>query len=287
MQSRELTYESADGLALFCREYVAARPELDILCLPGLTRNSRDFAPLAQTLAGRYRVLTPDLRGRGRSAWDPQWANYHPGVYVTDLLRLLEHLDIRRVAIIGTSLGGLLAMMLAASRPDLVAAVVLNDVAPEIAPEGLVRIAQYAGRAQPATNWDQAVQQAQANYGHALPGLSLAQWRDFTESSYRQTPEGSVVADYDPNIGTALRAAPPVPVDLWALYRTLAAKSTLAIRGALSDIVNPATFDRMLAEKPDLQRVTVANRGHAPLLDEPESVHAIASFLASLKTSAE
>lgn len=267
---------------LFGREYAASEPRLDVVCLPGLTKNSRDFTALARRLAAHYRVVTPDLRGRGGSAWDPQWSNYHPGTYVADVLRLFEYLKIRRAAVIGTSLGGLLAMVLTATRGDLIAGVVLNDVAPEVAPEGVARIAEYVGRTKPVASWDEAVQQAKANYGGALPGLSEERWREYVASSYRQAADGSIVADYDPNIGTAMRATPPVAVDLWPLYRALASKPTLAIRGAHSDIVTPATFERMLAEKPDLQRVVVPNRGHAPLLDEPECVNAIEAFLATL-----
>jgi pimeloyl-ACP methyl ester carboxylesterase len=282
MQPGEFTYRAADGLDLFYREYRCVASGLTVLCLPGLTRNSGDFSALAATLSTRYRVIAPDLRGRGRSAWDPQWSNYQPMVYVRDVLSLLDHLAVSRVAVIGTSLGGVLAMVLAASKSDRIAGIVLNDVAPEVSPEGVARIAEYVGRAAPVANWDEAVQQAKANYGSALPGLSEQQWRDFAERSYRQQPDGTVIADYDPNIGTAIRATPPVTADLWPLFRTLATIPMLAFRGSHSDIVTPSVFDRMQAEHPHLQRVVVADRGHAPLLTEPECIQAIEQFLQSL-----
>ncbi|MFC4312514.1 alpha/beta fold hydrolase [Steroidobacter flavus] len=285
MQPGEFTYRSADGLDLFYREYRSATSGLDVLCLPGLTRNSADFSTLAATLSTRYRVIAPDLRGRGRSAWDPQWSNYQPMVYVHDILSLLDHLALPRVVVIGTSLGGVLAMVLAASRSDRIAGIVLNDVAPEVSLEGVARIAEYVGRAAPVANWDEAVRQSKANYGSALPGLSEQQWRDFAERSYRQQPDGTIIADYDPNIGTAIRATPPVTADLWPLFRTLASIPMLAFRGANSDIVAPAVFDRMLAEHPTLQRVVVPDRGHAPLLTEPECTLAIEQFLQSIDSA--
>ena len=287
MQPGEFMYRSADGLDLFYREYRSATSGLNVLCLPGLTRNSGDFSMLAATLSTRYRVIAPDLRGRGRSAWDPQWSNYQPAVYVRDILSLLDHLEIPRVAVIGTSLGGVLGMVLAATRSDRIAGIVLNDVAPEVSLEGVARIAEYVGRAAPVANWDEAVQQARANYGSALPGLSEQQWRELAERSYRQRPDGSIIADYDPNIGTAIRATPPVTADLWPFFRALTTVPMLAIRGDLSDIVTPAVFDRMLVEHPSLQRVVVADRGHAPLLTEPECVQAIEQFLQSLDSASQ
>src|SRR5581483_5707050 len=154
---REVSYASGDGLRLYARVYEQAGIGAPaVLCLPGLTRNSRDFEVLAPHLARRYRVLCPDLRGRGRSERDPNWQNYHPGTYLTDILALLKTLSAARVAIIGTSLGGLLAMMLAASKQDVVGGIVLNDIGPEIDPAGLERIRGYAGQLPPVHSWAEA-----------------------------------------------------------------------------------------------------------------------------------
>src|SRR6185312_1826430 len=143
---REQRCASAEGLELYCRVYEtpASQPPA-VLCLPGLTRNSRDFEALAPHLAARHRVICPDLRGRGLSARDPQWRNYHPGTYLGDLQRLLEALELERVAIVGTSLGGLLGMMLGATAPERVAGLVLNDIGPEVDPKGIERIKAYTG----------------------------------------------------------------------------------------------------------------------------------------------
>jgi pimeloyl-ACP methyl ester carboxylesterase len=278
--NHEFTYTSADGLALFCREHSPQAPAGTVVCLPGLTRNSRDFTVLASHLADRYRVLTPDLRGRGRSQWDPNAANYHSGIYYQDVLKLLTEFTTGRVAIVGTSLGGILAMLLASTASQRVAGIVLNDVGPEVAPEGLARIRQYVGSSPAPDSWQEAAAQAKANYGQALPDLTDEQWRAYARASYREQADGRIIADYDPGIGDALRTASGTPADLWPLWPTVAAMPVLAIRGALSDILTAAIFDRMLREKPDLLRAEVPRRGHAPLLDEPEALKAIDSFLA-------
>lgn len=277
-------FASPDGLTLYYRDYPAATSErLPVMCLPGLTRNSRDFESLALHLqrTGR-RVLSPDLRGRGRSQHDPKWANYQPTTYLGDLAALQAAAGAERVVVVGTSLGGILAMLIAATRPHAIAGAVLNDVGPEVAPEGLQRIAQYVGRHAPVRSWDEAAAQARATYGLALPDLSDAEWLAFARRSYVEV-DGVPRLDMDPMIGEAVRAAPAgAAPDLWPVYAALQPLPVLAIRGALSDVLSPATFDRMAREKPDLQRLTVPRRGHPPLLDEAECLAAIESFLAAL-----
>jgi pimeloyl-ACP methyl ester carboxylesterase len=282
---QERYFESADGLSLYYRDYRPAEESdrLPVLCLPGLTRNSRDFEALALRLqrAGR-RVLTPDLRGRGRSQHDPNWSNYQPTTYLGDLAALQAAAGAERVVVVGTSLGGILAMLIAATRPAAIAAAVLNDVGPEIAPEGLQRIARYVGRHNPVGSWEEAAAQARATYGLALPDLTDAQWLAFARRSYVEV-DGVPCLDMDPMIGEAVRAAPSgAAPDLWPVYGALRPLPALAVRGELSDVLSEATFDRMALEKPDLRRVTVARRGHPPLLDEPECILAIDGFLSDL-----
>jgi len=282
---QERYFESSDGLSLYYRDYHPAEESdrLPVLCLPGLTRNSRDFEALALRLqrAGR-RVLTPDLRGRGRSQHDPNWSNYQPTTYLGDLAALQAAAGAERVVVVGTSLGGILAMLIAATRPAAIAAAVLNDVGPEIAPEGLQRIAQYVGRHIPVGSWEEAAAQARATYGLALPDLTDAQWLAFARRSYVEV-DGVPRLDMDPMIGEAVRAAPSgAAPDLWPVYGALRPLPALAVRGELSDVLSEATFERMALEKPDLRRVTVARRGHPPLLDEPECVLAIDEFLSDL-----
>jgi pimeloyl-ACP methyl ester carboxylesterase len=284
----ERHWSSADGLQLYCRVY---RPQgrsaavgLTVLCLPGLTRNSRDFEALAPHLAARYRIVCPDLRGRGFSARDPKWQNYHPGTYLADLQRLMEALELRRVAIIGTSLGGILAMMLGATVPDRVAGIVLNDIGPQIDSQGLERIRSYTGTLPPVGAWDEAVKQLRGVYENAWPGLSDEIWSSLARRSYRADASGTPVLDCDPRVGDALRAAEPAPQGgLWPVFARLGPIPMLVIRGALSDILSAPTLERMQREKPDLQQLTVVDRGHVPLLDEPQVLTAIDGFLARLR----
>lgn len=287
---REQRWTSADGLELYCRVYDPPGPgggsaarALTVLCLPGLTRNSRDFEALAPHLAARYRVVCPDLRGRGFSARDPQWQNYHPGTYLADLQRLLQVLDLSRVAIVGTSLGGLLGMMLGASVPERVTGLVLNDVGPEIDPKGIERIMGYTGLLPPVSTWEEAIRQYRAVNGSAWPDLADETWSTLVRRSYRADASGRPVHDCDPRVGDALRAAPAAPSTLWPVFARLGAIPMLVIHGAHSDILSVSTLERMQREKPDLERLTVGNRGHVPLLDEPEALTAIDRFLAALR----
>lgn len=280
----ERSYHSADGLELYYRSFGQRRGgRASVLCLPGLTRNCRDFERLAAHLSRTRHVLTPDLRGRGRSQFDPQWANYHPGTYLADLMKLLDHEHIERVVVVGTSLGGILAMLLAGARPQAIAAAILNDVGPEVAPEGLARISAYVGKLPPVRSWDDAVRQARLVYGVALPDLTDEQWLEFTRCGFRANEDGVPVLDMDPRIGDAVRAAPAgAAPDLWPVYAALRPVRTLAIRGALSDVLSPATLARMQREKPDLEILLLDNRGHVPLLDEPDCLATIDRLLGSL-----
>jgi len=190
--------------------------------------------------------------------------------------------DAPRVAIIGTSLGGMLAMMMGYGQHKRVAGMVLNDVGPEVDPAGLERIKQYAGKLPPALTWRVAVAQTVAVFGEAWPGLPPERWERLARRGYREDAAGVVLADADPNIGEALRAAPAAALDLWPLWRALRSVPTLAIRGARSDILSAATFARMKSENPDLEQLEVADRGHVPLLDEPECLAALDSFLSRI-----
>jgi pimeloyl-ACP methyl ester carboxylesterase len=280
----ERHYRSHDGLELYYRDYAApvGRSELPVLCLPGLTRNSRDFATLAERLQSRgRRVLAADLRGRGRSQHDPNWHNYHPGSYLADIQALLEHAGAARAVFIGTSLGGLLSMLTALVHPATIAGAVINDIGPVVESEGLERIRGYVGRGRPLTSWDDAVLAARAINAHALPDLADEEWLAFARRLFREQ-DGQLVADYDPMIGEAARFAPVAPVDLWPAFRALAPLPALALRGAHSDILSDATLQRMQREKPDLRAVTIANRGHAPLLDETDALAALDAFFETL-----
>jgi pimeloyl-ACP methyl ester carboxylesterase len=276
-------YASADGLRLYYRDFpAAAAGRLPVLCMPGLTRNCRDFESTALRLQCSRRVLTPDLRGRGRSQPDPNWRNYHPGTYLADLTLLLADAGVPRVVLLGTSLGGILSMLIAATAPQLPAAVILNDIGPEVDPAGAQRISSYVGRHAPVHDWAGAAAQMRAMYQVAMPDAEESDWMAFARRSYTEV-DGVPQLDVDPGIGEAVRAAPAgAAPDLWPVYASLRPLPALAIRGELSDVLSQSTFDRMAREKPDLRRVTVARRGHPPLLDEPECIAAIDAFLAAV-----
>jgi pimeloyl-ACP methyl ester carboxylesterase len=280
----ERWFESSDGLRLYYRDYAAGAPgKLPVLCLPGLTRNSRDFGHVAARLQAHRRVLCADLRGRGRSQHDPHWQNYRPGTYLGDIARLLEHAGVERCVFFGTSLGGILTMLTAATQPGRVTAAILNDVGPEVDPVGLARIASYVGRSPPARTWDEAVRLVRTTYECTLPGLTDEQWQDYTRRSYTDV-DGVPRLDMDPNIGEAVRSAPAAAApDLWPVFAALRPVPTLVLRGESSDILSRTTLERMQREHPDLVRVEVPNRGHVPLLDEAEAVAAVDRFLAAVQ----
>lgn len=275
---RERTLTSSDNLRLYYRDYGAHNGAAAVLCLPGLTRNSRDFHSLALRLAKTRRVICPDYRGRGRSDYDPHWRNYDPRIYLDDLRHLLAALNIHDFVAIGTSLGGLLAAGLALIVPSALRAVVLNDVGPEVHTSGFQRILVQIRSLPRQPTFEQAARYLRQNY----PKLSIADdegWIDFARGTYRDGKDGMLVADWDPAIVKPLLEPFDMPVDLWKLYRALAKIPMLAVRGEASDVLSEQTFRRMKAEKPDLIQVTVPGIGHAPSLTEPAVWKAIEEFL--------
>ena len=275
--------EAADGLRLYCRDYPDPSPRSAVLCLPGLTRNSCDFAPLATRISETRRVLCPDLRGRGKSGYDPTWRNYNPGQYAADLWQLLDALQVEEAVVIGTSLGGWMAMLLNHQRPGRIAGVVMNDIGPEADPGGIARVVSTAGRLDVVGSLAEAIEQAKSVYSIAFPDWSEEQWQAYTEATYRPLDDGRFDMNFDRNIGHAAReGVSGLDIDPWAMFNGLADVPTLLIHGVLSDILTAPIIDKMHEQKPDLQVVPVRNRGHAPLLDEQEAVDAITTFLESI-----
>lgn len=283
------SWTSADGLTLFARDYAPADgpARTPVICLHGLTRNSRDFEVVAPRIAaaGR-RVLALDVRGRGRSAWDPNPLNYNPAVYAGDVVALLEQSGISRAHFIGTSMGGLITLTLSAMRPDLIAGVVLNDVGPEVGAAGLARIAGYVGGAPRVASWAEAAAYSRSVNGGALPGLTDADWDRFARRVFRQTDKG-LALDYDPAISEVFKIAPtaapdtPAP-DLWPLFVAMATgRPLLLVRGACSDILEAGVADRMGALLPHMVRVDIEGVGHAPTLEEPQALAALDAYFAA------
>ncbi|MEJ2603974.1 MAG: alpha/beta hydrolase [Gammaproteobacteria bacterium] len=273
-------YQSSDGLKLHYRDYPGSDEQPPVFCLPGLTRNCRDFEAIASHLSPGRRVISPDFRGRGLSDYDPEWRNYHPLTYVQDMDRLIGELGFERIVCLGTSLGGLVSMTLNHRRPALVDRVILNDVGPEIAPEGIARIMGYAGKTPEIGSWDDAVAVCRANYGVAYPDLTEAEWLAYAKTGYREDDSGIPCLDCDPKIGDALREVGGELEDPWVLFSSLADTPVLVIHGVLSDILTADIIGRMRAAKPDLEVLSVENRGHVPMLNEPACLGAIDAFLA-------
>ncbi len=276
---RARRYSSQDGLSLYFRDYGdLLSPRLPLLCLPGLTRNSADFARIGRRYAGERRILCPDYRGRGRSDYDRNWRNYEPRVYMDDIAQLLAVTGCQRVVVLGTSLGGLLGMALAVLKPTSLAALVLNDIGPELDGAGMDQILRYIAIDRPQSDWAAAANMLR----ETLPTLSLAteaEWLDFARGTFREGPDRLLHFDWDIRIVRALRAAGPIP-DLWPLFRALRRVPALALRGERSNILSAATLARMAEAKPDLACVTVPRSGHAPTLAEPQSLAALDDFLA-------
>lgn len=281
MAFRERRITSQDNLGLYVRDYgdpLSARTP--VLCLTGLTRNSKDYHDLAVRLAGTRRVICPDYRGRGRSDHDPDWRNYLPPTYLGDIRQILVALNIHRFVVIGTSLGGLLAMGMGAMMPAALAGVVLNDIGPHIEPKGLGAIIEYIRVDRPQPD----MEAAEDTLKRLMPGLSRRDpdiWRKVAENTFRRAEDGLLHFDWDPSIVKPMLENPKIP-DLWPYFGTLRHVPVMAIRGGISDLLSDACLERMIQEKPEMTHVTVPDTGHAPTLSEPEAEGPLDEFLAAL-----
>jgi pimeloyl-ACP methyl ester carboxylesterase len=281
-------WTSEDGLRLHYRDYAGpgAGPEAKapVICIPGLTRNARDFEDLAARLAAKRRVLSLDLRGRGDSAYAKVPATYTPLTYVADLEALLDQAGIARFVAIGTSLGGLVTMLFAARHPERLSGAVFNDVGPEVSGAGIARIGGYVGQGRSFETWMHAARALQESQGEMFPDFAVSDWLTLAKRAMTLGSNGRIVFDYDMKIAEPLAtpAAPSngaAPPDLWPCWRALVGRPVLVLRGAMSDILAPEIAARMIAEVADAELVTLPRLGHAPTLDEPDAVSAIERLL--------
>jgi pimeloyl-ACP methyl ester carboxylesterase len=271
-----------DGLKLHFRDYPGAADKPPILCLHGLTRNSRDFADFAERYSPRYRVIALDFRGRGASDYDPLPMRYTPLTYAGDVIELLDQLEIPQAIFVGTSLGGLVTMAVAAMAKDRIGAAILNDVGPDVAPGGIERILTYVGKDQRFSSWDEAADRIAANYGASFERYTHDDWVNMAKRNCREE-NGEIRFDYDMAIAEPFKTAGPAPnVDLWPFFTALGHKPLLVVRGEKSDLLTQATTEKMKQVVPDVKVVVVPGVGHAPELNEPEAVAAIDAFLESL-----
>lgn len=274
-------YQVPDGLTLYARDYPGPDDRAGcVLLMHGLTRNSRDFDVLADRLSGHFRVLVPEQRGRGRSEWDSQPDRYGIPTYVNDMFELLEAVAEEHVAAVGTSMGGLMAMVMNAMRPGVFTHVVLNDIGPELSKEGLDRISGYVGQGGIISTWEEAVAYNRAINAVAFPSLSDQQWGEFTRQLFGER-NGAPFLDYDPAISQAVRSdeGSALPPDLWSVYAQLESQPLMLIRGAISDLLDTDIKDRMIQSVPDLLYLEVADVGHAPMLIDDAVTEALENFL--------
>lgn len=276
---------SNDALRLHYRDYPGRHDRPPIVCLPGLTRNARDYGELAERLAGEWRVICPDLRGRGESAYAKDPMTYAPLTYLQDLEGLIGELKLSRIILIGTSLGGLLTMLLGGTGHAQVAAALLNDIGPVIEAEGLNRIRGYVGRPSSWPTWLHAARGIAANNGHAYPDYTLEQWIAMAKRLCRLTEKGRIVFDYDMKIAEPFRLpGGEAGVDLWPAFESLKGIPLALVRGERSDILSDATAREMKKRHLGLDYVRVARVGHAPTLMEPPALAAIDRLLTKVKS---
>ncbi|MBW9064243.1 alpha/beta hydrolase [Rhizobium herbae] len=284
----ERFFSASDGLQLYARDYGHDNPQakaaLPIVCLAGLSRNSRDFHLLAEQLSAHpqkpHRVVALDYRGRGFSAWDPEKSHYQLAVEAEDVLTACAVLDVEQAIFIGTSRGGLILHLLAAMRPTLLRGVILNDIGPVIETAGLLLIRQYL-EAQPVLHsWQEAGESLKRVHGASFPALDEADWNDMAKAIFREK-HGMIVADFDPALIEPLRGiSENSPMaDLWPLYEALKPVPLMTIRGENSSILSPATFAEMAKRHPCMRSVTSVGQGHAPLLHRPDLLIEIRDFI--------
>ncbi|MFL5018329.1 MAG: alpha/beta fold hydrolase [Rhizobium sp.] len=289
---QERFYASSDGLKLYARDYrpgeVATAGRLPIVCLPGLTRNTRDFHPLALLLSrdttAPRRVIALDSRGRGNSAWDENKANYNLAIEAGDVIAACTTLGIERAIFIGTSRGGLILHLIAATRPDLLEAVILNDIGPVLEAEGLARIRDYLNSGRKPGDWNEAAVILKENHGASFTALAEEDWHEMALALYRDI-DGRPVADYDPAIAEALKSidfSQPLP-DLWEQFESLGRLPLMLIRGENTSLLSLESAGEMARRHSGLIRHTAEGQGHAPLLHLDNIPTAIRAFLAACR----
>ena len=286
---RPFRFFAADGLVLAGRDYapVRASDRRPVVCLPGLTRNCRDFEPLAARLVApeesspARRVVVFEFRGRGASQYDPDPARYNPLQELQDTLLGLALLGLDAITAFGTSRGGIVTLLSGLVAPGLVKAAVLNDIGTEIDIGGLMRIKGYVGKPLPeGATWDEVVAAMKIANREVFPALDEEGWRRFARRLHRDVG-GLPKMDYDPALAATLAAVTPeTPMpDLWAPFDALAAVPMQVLRGALSDLLTAETTAKMADRHPGLEVVEVADQGHAPLLEDAATLDAVVGFL--------
>jgi len=265
-----------DGLTLDYKIEGTGKP---LLCLPGLTRDLFDFDELAAAMKKEAQVIRLTMRGRGRSEWAADYTSYNIVQEARDTVEFMDFLGLEKATIIGTSRGGFNAMILAATSPERLAGVLLNDIGPELARRGIDKIMGYIGKPPAAQTLAELVSGLKTEMGADFPDLAESKWEDLARRWFKVS-ETSVALNYDPLIGKAMHEqAQGEPPDLWGLFDLMAGVPLALLRGANSDLLSVETAQKMNVRRPDMLYAEVPNRGHIPLLDEPESLEIIRKLL--------
>jgi pimeloyl-ACP methyl ester carboxylesterase len=273
-------WSSGDGLKLHYRDYAGSASRPPIICIPGLTRNARDFEGVAARLAGDWRLICVELRGRGESGHARDATTYVPKTYLQDIEALIADLALDRFILFGTSLGGLITVLLAASGKARIAGALLNDIGPVIETSGLEHIRGYVGRSRDWPTWLHAARFLAEAQSDRYPDWQIDQWLTYAKRLCKLTPGGRIVFDYDMRIAEPFKLpSGESGFDLWPAFRALDGIPSLIVRGEISDLLSAETVEKMKAEVPSMESVTVPRVGHAPTLDEPEAVAAIEALL--------
>jgi pimeloyl-ACP methyl ester carboxylesterase len=277
-------WTSGDGLRLHYRDYEGDEGRPPILCIPGLTRNARDFEGVAYRLKGDWRLICVELRGRGDSEYASDPMSYVPPVYWQDMEALIAELALERFILFGTSLGGLITMLLAMAGKQRIAAALLNDIGPTIEEKGLEHIRSYVGRPQSWKSWEDAARAIADAQRDRYPDWGVDRWLVYARRLCREMPNRSIALHYDMRLAEPFGApGGDTGFDLWSAFAALEGTPSLVVHGELSDLLSAATVERMCAENPAMEAVTVPRVGHAPTLDEPEAQAAIDRLLARVR----
>ncbi len=277
-------WDSADGLRLHYRDYSGPATRTPLICMPGLTRNARDFEPIAELLGGKRRMIAIDFRGRGDSAYAKDPMSYMPISYMQDVDALLRALDLKSFITLGTSLGGIVSMLLATTWKDKMKGAILNDVGPEIGAKGAERIRSYVGQGRSFETWMHAARAMAEAHGSVYPDYKLDDWLRLAKRTCKLSGNGRIVFDYDMKIAEPFKLpGGETGVDLWPVFDSLSGVPLLVLRGATSDILEKPVATKMLKKHGAATLVTITRVGHAPSLDEPEALEAIKGFLAGVR----
>jgi pimeloyl-ACP methyl ester carboxylesterase len=277
-------WSSADGLRLHYRDYLGPVSRTPLLCIAGLTRNARDFEPVAEMLRGKRRIIAVDLRGRGESAFATDPSSYSPMVYAQDIDLLLHQLNLKKFVAVGTSLGGIVSMLLAQQWQKQLQGVILNDVGPEISGKGLDRIRSYVGNARTFDTWMHAARAMAEAQGPIYPDFKIEDWLRFAKRSCKLSGNGRIILDYDMKIAEPFKAAGgEAGADLWPYFQAFGDCPVLILRGEKSDILDKNIATKMMKKLPNATLAMISGVGHAPSLDEKESQAAIVAWLAQIK----